>query len=125
MKTLLSFLMLFFIGACKSAEIPKTQFPKELAGTDACFVLYDLSNDQLVEIINEVRCKEATAPCSTFKVPLAVMAAEEGLIEHERSHFEWDGVNRMVSDWNKDQTAKDWMQTSAVWVSQVLTKSLK
>lgn len=117
-------MLLFFLGACKSSEFPKPVFPKELSETDACFVLFDLTNDKMVEVINEGRCRQATAPCSTFKVPLAVMAAEEGLIQHEKTLFKWDQVDRPIADWNKDQTAKDWMQTSAVWVSQVLTRQM-
>lgn len=125
MKTLLSFLLLgFFILGCKSTETSKSPFPNELAGTEACFLLYDFSNDKMLEVIDENRCRKQTAPFSTFKVPLAVMAADQGLIKHEKTFFKWDGTQYKISGWNQDQTALGWMTNSAVWVSQILTRKM-
>lgn len=128
MKLLLSFLMLLVLNGCKTSQVgegaKKSDFPAELAGTEACFVLYDLSDDKLVEVMNEERCRERTAPCSTFKVPLAVMAVDQGLVKNEKTLFRWDGQKRMMPDWNRDQTAKDWETNSTVWVSRELTRKM-
>jgi beta-lactamase class D len=69
-------------------------------------------------------CKQQWAACSTFKVPLAAMAIEEGLIKSKDTSFKWDGKKRMLDTWNANQTAASWMSNSTVWVSQVLTPKI-
>ncbi|HYX33654.1 MAG TPA: penicillin-binding transpeptidase domain-containing protein [Oligoflexus sp.] len=99
-------------------------FPPALAATDACFVLYDLKENRVKETINPERCKQRHAACSTFKVPLAVMSFDAGILKDKSSSLKWDGKKRMVPEWNKDQTAQSWMTESVVWFSQHLTRQL-
>lgn len=145
MKTRLSFLMLgfsipfhfflnrltFFIlpslliwGGCQTSDKPKRLFPDPLPEQTSCFLLYELNEGKVIEVRNQERCQTRLTPNSTFKVPLAVMAIDQGLIKNEKTLFKWDGKPRFLESWNKDQTAKDWMVNSAVWVSQDLTKKM-
>jgi beta-lactamase class D len=94
------------------------------AGRDGCFELYDLTADKVVARFNPDRCAKRTSPCSTFKVPLALMAFDAGVLFDESSSLKWDGTKTRREAWNHDQTAASWMQNSVVWFSQRLTKQL-
>lgn len=102
----------------------KAQAEQLFAGTEGCFLLYNLRTKNFDEIFNKDYCYERTAACSTFKVPLAVMAADAGLIRDENTPFTWDRKPRMIPAWNQNQTAASWMNESVVWVSQELTREL-
>jgi beta-lactamase class D len=94
------------------------------AGRDGCFELYDLKTNTLVVRFNPDRCALRTSPCSTFKVPLALMAFDAGVLRDESSSMKWDGTRTSRDVWNRDQTAATWMSNSVVWFSQRLTPLL-
>ncbi len=94
------------------------------AERDGCFELYDMKTNKLVVRSNPRRCAQRTSPCSTFKVPLALMAFDSGILKDETSRMEWDGTKTRRDEWNHDQTASTWMQNSVVWFSQRLTPQL-
>jgi beta-lactamase class D len=99
-------------------------FAKLFAGRDGCFELYDLKTNKLVVRSDARRCAERTSPCSTFKVPLSLMAFDAGILIDESSSLKWDGKVSSRETWNHDQTAASWMQNSVVWFSQRLTPML-
>ena len=99
-------------------------FARVFAGRDGCFELYDLTADKLLIRSDPHRCAERTSPCSTFKVPLALMAFDQGILVDENSSMKWDGTKYSRESWNHDQTATTWMQNSVVWFSQRLTPRL-
>jgi beta-lactamase class D len=97
---------------------------KQFEGVDGCFILYDMkANKELIKY-GDKRCAERVAACSTFKVPLALMAFDKGILKDEDHLIKWDGVQRFMPSWNKDQTAASWMRDSVVWYSQALTAKL-
>lgn len=109
---------LSFLSACSLA-------PKFGSQTDTCFLLYNLKTSQYEKVIGGARCEERYTPCSTFKVPLAVMSFDAGILRDENTSFLWDGVVRSkIPVWNQDHTAMSWMQNSVVWYSQELTKMM-
>ena len=99
-------------------------FARHFSGRDGCFALYDLKANRLVVRSNPHRCAQRTSPCSTFKVPLALMAFDSGILEDEASAMKWDGTKTSRDEWNRDQTAAAWMKNSVVWFSQRLTPQL-
>jgi len=99
-------------------------YAKIFAGRDGCFELYDLKANKLVVRFNPKRCAQRTSPCSTFKVPLSLMAFDAGILVDEKSERKWDGTVTRRESWNHDQTAASWMQNSVVWFSQRLTTEL-
>lgn len=106
------------------AEAGEPDFAKLFAGRDGCFELYDLKSAKLVVRFNPDRCAQRDSPCSTFKVPLALMAFDAGVLKDETSSLKWDGKKSSRETWNRDQTAATWMQNSVVWFSQRLTPML-
>ena len=107
-----------------SARAGEPDYAKLFAGRDGCFELYDLKTDELVVRSDARRCALRTSPCSTFKVPLALMAFDAGLLADAGSSLKWDGTVTSREVWNRDHTAASWMQNSVVWFSQRLTPML-
>ncbi|MFN8371003.1 MAG: penicillin-binding transpeptidase domain-containing protein [Bacteriovoracaceae bacterium] len=91
---------------------------------DACFLVLDLNEGDISTSYGEVNCKRRLTPCSSFKVPLSIMALDAKIITDEDAKFEWDGVHRSIESWNSHQTAMSWMKNSTVWVSQQITPQL-
>jgi beta-lactamase class D len=110
--------------ATSTARAGEPDFARLLAGRDGCFELFDLKTNKLVVRSDPRRCAQRTSPCSTFKVPLALMAFDSGILKDETSMMKWDGTKTSRDVWNRDQTAASWMQNSVVWFSQRLTPQL-
>jgi beta-lactamase class D len=106
------------------ARAAEPDYARLFAGRDACFELYDLKTSRRVVRTNPRRCAMRTSPCSTFKVPLALMAYDAGILADESSSMKWDGTKFSRDSWNQDQTAASWMKYSVVWFSQRLTPLL-
>jgi len=107
-----------------AAHAADPDFAKIFAGRSGCFELYDLTAHKLVVRSDPKTCAERTSPCSTFKVPLALMAFDAGILENESSSLKWDGTKYSRESWNRDHTAATWMRDSVVWFSQRLTPRL-
>jgi len=90
----------------------------------ACFLLYDLKKQKFVKEYNPERCKLRQTPCSTFKVPLAAMAFDSGILKDENTTLKWSGEKQFFDSWNRDHTASSWMKESVVWYSQKITKKM-
>ncbi len=116
--------MAFVVLAGSPLRAGEPDFARHFAGCDGCFTLYDMKTSKLIVRSNPARCEERTSPCSTFKVPLALMAFDSGILEDETSPMKWDGTKTSRDEWNRDQTAATWMQNSVVWFSQRLTPQL-
>lgn len=104
-----------------SSVAPKSD---HFAGLDACFILYNVKTAAIEKIVGEERCKRRFPPCSSFKVPLAVMAFDAGILKDENQILKWDGKVDVREAANKDHNAKSWMSDSIVWFSQRLTPKL-
>ncbi len=91
---------------------------------DVCFIAYDLNTNKVLAERGGASCTERVPACSTFKIPLALMAYDAGLLHDEFTPMKWDGVESSIPAWNHDQTAATWMRDSVVWYSQQLTPKL-
>lgn len=96
-----------------------------LRGREACFLLYDIKAAKLVRAVGgDELCSRRLTPCSTFKVPVALMGFDSGVIKDENTSYKWDGTKREVDSWNQDQTAESWIKYSAAWVTQRITPKI-
>lgn len=111
-------------GIASPVAWAEPDFAKLFEGRDGCFLLYDLKTDKIVLRAGDKRCAERVSPCSTFKVPLALAALDQGVLEDEGSSLKWDGKDYGREVWNGDQTTASWMKNSVVWFSQRLTPKL-
>jgi beta-lactamase class D len=118
-SVLLSFFIFFNISFI-SAEPQLIQDPY-FENLNGCFLLYNMKTGVFEKVIGEERCKEQLPPCSTFKIPLAVMVFDAGILKDENEILKWDGKKNEREVANHDHNAKTWMRDSIVWFSQRLT----
>ncbi len=90
---------------------------KTFEGYEASFVLVN-EKTQTVERFNSKRCKERLGPCSTFKVPHALIALELGVLSDENHLMKWDGKKRWRDALNRDHTLASAMSDSVLWYFQ-------
>lgn len=115
-KTACLFVLIFLSSF--NATASSINFQKVFSGKDACFILYDLQANKTVIRYNKKRCAKRVFACSTFKIPIALMAFDQGILKDENMQVKWDGIDKGLANWNQDQTPKTWLQYSTVWVSQ-------
>lgn len=125
MRLIFAALLLTVTASCSSSKkgperpVQSTTF----VNMKGCFLLYNLKTNTFEKTVGEA-CQERLPACSTFKVPLAVMAFDSGILKDEKQVLKWDGEKRFLEAWNKDQDASIWMRESVVWFSQRLTPKL-
>lgn len=118
MKNLKALLLLLILQA-----LPAIADDSVFGGKDGCFLLVQIKNNQVIEKINPDRCGQRFSPCSTFKVPAAVMAFDSKIVDPNYK-FKWTGLRDERPECNQDQTLSEWMTRSVVWVTQEITKKL-
>lgn len=128
MKNLLPLLFIFTItlSCARNSEEQKavaetTDHFKDIKG---CFLLYNMKTKTFDKVIGEATCRERFPAFSSFKVPLAVMAFDSGVLKDENVILKWDGVKNSRVEENQDHNAKTWMRDSVVWFSQRITPKL-
>lgn len=100
-------------------------FRKIFKDKDACFILYDLTASKIAITYNQQRCNKQFYTCSTFKIPIALMAFDQKILRDENTIIKWDKIRHGdFTSWNQDQTPKSWLQNSTVWVSQWITPQI-
>lgn len=124
-------LMPLMITACAGTEkspirpAEQVQTPQYFtANMKGCFLLYNVKTAGFEKVYGEENCKEQLPACSTFKVPLAVMAFDSGALKDENVVLKWDGKKDAREESNRDHNAKTWMRDSIVWFSQRLTPKM-
>lgn len=91
-----------------------------------CTLIADAGTGQIIHQ-QGAGCDTPTTPASTFKIPLAVMALDAGLIADAHNpalpfvegYADWGG-----EEWRRTTDPLAWMDYSVVWYSQVLARSL-
>jgi beta-lactamase class D len=89
----------------------------DAAGVRGTFVLYEPALDRF-QVHDEARARQDFLPASTFKIPNALIALEEGSIRDENEVFAWDGTPKPRPEWERDQTLGSAMRDSTVWTFQ-------
>lgn len=87
-----------------------------------CFLLKE--GDKTLK--QEGECAKRYSPCSSFKIALALMGYDAGILEDE-THPVWpfkEDCDIFVKVWQGDHNPHSWMIDSCVWYSQVLTSKL-
>lgn len=92
---------------------------------DICTLIADASSRAI--LVEEGDCQSPVTPASTFKLPLALMGFEDGIITSpttpklpfKEGYADWGG-----EAWQQDTTPALWMKNSTVWYSQVLARTM-
>ena len=88
---------------------------------DGCMVLWDLRRGEMARY-RPARCARRFSPCSTFKVPNAMIGLETGVIPDADHVIAWDGVVRDRPETNRDHTLRSAVRESVVWYFQELAR---
>lgn len=120
----LTFILFGCVAVQEKQVLPPAAFTKDFPNTEGCFLLYNMKTNAFEKVLGGERCHQQFSACSTFKVPLAVMAFDAGVLKNENMILKWDGKKELRPESNKDHQAKTWMRDSIVWFSQRITTNL-
>jgi beta-lactamase class D len=95
------------------------------AGTEVvCTVVLDAADGRAIR--RDGDCARRATPASTFKIPIALMGFEAGILTDDDTP-KWafrPGYSAWVAAWKQPHTPKSWIRDSVVWYSQEITKRL-
>ncbi len=117
MKRLVSSILGIFgcLSPLVLAETPQAVVARHFDGLDACVIIAEQESGELVLRHGGARCALRLSPCSTFKVPHALIALETGVAANERAVIPWDGVAHSRAVLNQDHTLSSAVSDSVVW----------
>ena len=92
---------------------------------NACAVLLtrDRHHEDRIEY-GAQQCALPQSPCSTFKIPNALIGLQEGVVSGPDHAKAWDGVVRDREETNRDQTLASAISLSVVWYFQSLARDV-
>lgn len=114
----------FSLFGCKTAREQAVEKPYFTAQQEGCILLYNMKPGVLEKQVGGEACQKQYPACSTFKVPLAVMAFDSRALKDENVTLKWDGKMDARPEVNHDHNAKTWMRDSVVWFSQRITPKI-
>ena len=126
MKTIAAFLAGAFIASIGSAlpavagpSHPFLQLADYAGDARACIAIYDRNADQFL-VHGLEQCQERLSPCSTFKIPNALIGLEAGVLQGPSDSKEWDGTVHSRDVMNRDHDLASAIRYSIVWYFQEL-----
>lgn len=84
---------------------------------NACIAVYD-SNSRQYLVYNMAQCQERLSPCSTFKIPNALIGLETGVLSGPGDTKKWDGTGHSRKVNNQDHDLSSAIRNSVVWYFQ-------
>ena len=81
-------------------------------------------NGSKKSIYNLKRSEEKYLPASTFKIVNTLIALQTGVIKDENEFIKWDGKDKGLPEWNKDQNIMSAFPVSCVWFYQELARRI-
>lgn len=82
------------------------------------------SDGAKVHVHNDARSKTRFSPASTFKILNSLIALDTGVVDSKDSAFKWDGIERGLPAWNRDQTLQSAFRVSCVWCYQEIAREV-
>jgi beta-lactamase class D len=70
------------------------------------------------------RCEQRMSPCSTFKIPNALIGLQQGVVDGPAHLKEWDGTIHSREQNNRDHTLASAIDNSVVWYFQSLARDV-
>ena len=109
------------LAVSQAAKAGPAHKPLVLSGFDAnkaaCIAIYDRKADQYL-IHGLEQCQEALSPCSTFKIPNALIGLEAGVLSGPDDQKAWDGTQHSRQVNNQDHDLASAIKNSVVWYFQ-------
>ena len=86
-------------------------------------MILDLQRRELTRF-NPERAGRPQPPCSTFKIPNALIGLETRVLSGPEHAMKWDGTHYEIESWNQDQTLRTAIRWSVVWYFQRVAASI-
>jgi len=89
-----------------------------------CTLVADAATGALIH--EQGTCDRRVTPASTFKVPIALMGYDAGILANPHAPV-WqfrEGYPDWVAAWKQDTDPTGWMKESVLWYSQEITRAL-
>lgn len=117
--------MAFACGAsAQPPSVPEQPLKQAFEGRPGAFVLIDSASGETF-LSDPAACAEKLAPCSTFKIWNSAIGLETGLVgDSDALFWKWDGEQRGIEGWNRDQTLRSAMAASCVPAYQALARKI-
>ncbi|MCB1609427.1 MAG: class D beta-lactamase [Xanthomonadales bacterium] len=121
--------ILFFAALLASAALSSgAAVAAQIADADRTALVYNLDNDQQWQW-NSARAPTRYTPCSTFKLPNALIGLESGAISLSRNGAGYDIVRDPLQPWWPDswprsQDLSSALKNSTVWYFQALARKI-
>ena len=96
-------------------ESPSAEPTEAAPAVTRCLLLVDLATGETVLRQGGDQCAERFSPCSTFKIPNALIGLQTGVLADENTTFKWNGEDYRREAANRDQTLTSAIQNSIVW----------
>ena len=109
-------------GTADSANWPQP-LGEYFADLDACVLIYEQEQD-LLTVQNPERCAMPLSPCSTFKIPNALIALETEVLTGPGHKIPWDGKERSRKVTNRDHDLASAIRYSVVWYFQEVARQI-
>lgn len=116
--------LLVYCAGTAASELPRP--PSEYFGEfEACALVLtrDRHRERRFEFGPE-QCKLQQSPCSTFKIPNALIGLQQGVVTGPEHLKTWDGVERDREETNRDHTLASAIRDSVVWYFQSLARDV-
>lgn len=127
MKNLITILKIVFLSsfviAIAFVSAKELKYQHLFNSFDGTFVLYDLNKNEF-SFINKSRSSKRTSPCSTFKIPNALIGLETGVLDGPEDVMKWDGMKRILKSHNQVHTLRTAMRDSVVWYFQEIARKV-
>lgn len=120
-KTIGAALAALFVGATAADAPPASEFG-EFSGC-ALLLTRDRHREQRVEYGPE-QCALPQPPCSTFKIPNALIGLQTGVVSGPDHLMPWDGTVHEFAERNRDHTLASAIRYSVVWYFQELAREV-
>lgn len=90
------------------------------------YAIVESSTGKILKQEGNVSASERYAPCSTFKIPLALIGYDTNVLKDENSPLiPYDKkYPAPLESWKSEQTPKNWIKNSCVWYSQEIVERM-
>ena len=82
------------------------------------------ADGEVLHVHNAKRAETRFSPASTFKIPNTLIALDTAVVTSKDATFKWDGSDKGLPAWNKDQTLESAFKVSCVWCYQEIAGSV-
>lgn len=123
LSTLFIIISILTLNAQNNNSTEKWKLIFDKYNINGTFILYSTSSGE-TQTFNKERNDSTFLPASTFKILNSLIALETSAINSIDDTIKWDGIDKGLDKWNKDQTMKTAMPLSCIWFYQELARRI-